>query len=127
MSKSRSVSGSVTGGTISIDASYAQELVEFWTGKYEQVKEELDQMKVCVPRCSPEDRRRISLTIGTTPTRKPPSLLRHHLEVVPATPMRGGPDPAQPRSSESRITGFPTPKAAHTSVSRPAKGLKWIL
>ena len=52
MFKSRSASRSVTGGTISIDASYAQELVEFWTGKYEQVKEELDQMKVCVPRHS---------------------------------------------------------------------------
>lgn len=52
MFKSRSASRSVTGGTISIDASYAQELVEFWTGKYEQVKEELDQMKVCVPRYS---------------------------------------------------------------------------
>ena len=55
MSKSRSVSRSVTGGTITIDASYAQELVEFWTGKYEQVKEELDQIKVRVPRCSSKD------------------------------------------------------------------------
>jgi len=73
MSKSRSVSRSVTGGTISIDASYAQELVEFWTGKYEQVKEELDQIKVRVLRCSS---RALSLTVGT---RKPPSLLHRHL------------------------------------------------
>jgi hypothetical protein len=50
MSKSRSVSRSVPGGSISVDASYAQELVEFWTKKYEQVKEELDQIKVRVPR-----------------------------------------------------------------------------
>ena len=50
MSKPRSVNRSVADRTISIDASYAQELVEFWTGKYEQVKEELDQIKVRVPR-----------------------------------------------------------------------------
>ena len=46
MSKSRSVSRSTSSGTISVDASYAQELVEFWTQKYEQVREELDQIRV---------------------------------------------------------------------------------
>jgi predicted nucleotidyltransferase len=50
MSKSRSVSRSVSSRTISVDASYAQELVEFWTQKYERVKEELDEVKARVPR-----------------------------------------------------------------------------
>lgn len=50
MSESRSVSRSVSCGTISIDASYAQELLDFWTKKYEQVKGELDQIKVGILR-----------------------------------------------------------------------------
>ena len=50
MPKSRSVSGSAFGGTINIDTNYAQELVDFWTQKYERVKEELDRIKVRVPR-----------------------------------------------------------------------------
>ena len=42
-------------GTISIDASYAQELLDFWMQKYEQVKGELDYVKVRVLRCNSED------------------------------------------------------------------------
>lgn len=51
MSKSRSVSRSVPAErTISVDPIYAQELIEFWMQKYEQVKEELDYTRVRVPR-----------------------------------------------------------------------------
>ena len=119
MSKSRSVSKSVNGSTISIDASYAQELVEFWTGKYEEVKEELNQIKVRGSQCSSNGHWFVSSTADAVFTRKPPLLLRHHLQVVPATATRGGgADPAPPRSSESRITSlrFPTPKATHSPV-----------
>ena len=55
MFKSRSVSRSASGGTVSIDASYAQDLLDFWMQKYEQVKGELDHVKVRVFRCNSED------------------------------------------------------------------------
>ena len=53
MSEYRSVSMSASGGKISVDASLAQELVEFLTRRYEQVKEELEQLKVRVSEAVP--------------------------------------------------------------------------
>ena len=112
MSKSRSVSRSTSSGTISVDASYAQELVEFWTQKYEQIREELDQIRVRVLRRNFENCWCVPLTDGIVITRMPPLLLHRHPEVALPTGMRrGGADPVPPRSSESRIIGFPTPNA----------------
>ena len=118
MSKLRSVSRPVLSGTISVDASYAQELVEFWTQKYERVKEELNQVKVRVPQCNSEDCWCISLTVAATFTRTLPLPLPHHLRqaLTTKTTRRGKADPAPPRSSESRITLFPTPKVTHPPV-----------
>ena len=53
MSEYRSVSMSASDGKISVDASLAQELVEFLTRRYEQVKEELEQLKVRVSEAVP--------------------------------------------------------------------------
>jgi len=35
--------------TIVIDSAYAQEIVEFWVHKYQQAKEEIDQLKARYP------------------------------------------------------------------------------
>jgi len=108
MSKSRGISKPVRCGTIRVDASYAEELVEFWTQKYEQVKEELDQIKVYGPRCDSEHRWPIFLTVATTLTRIPLLFLPRHLEVALAIgTRRESADPAPRRSSELRITDFP--------------------
>jgi len=106
MSKSSSVSRSVAGGTISVDASYAQELVEFWIDKYERVKGELDQTKVRVPPdATLKTAEYIPLTTATTLTRTPPLLLPRHLETALTTRATGrtGVDRAPSRSSKSRI------------------------
>ena len=109
MSQSRSISRSVSGGTISIDASYAQELLQFWIQKYEQAKGELDQIKVRVLRCNSEDCRYIPLTIAI---RRPPFLLPCRPERALTT--RARVYPAPPRRSESQTTGFPTPELIHS-------------
>ncbi|KAF9793156.1 hypothetical protein BJ322DRAFT_1016751 [Thelephora terrestris] len=46
MSKSRSNSRQVSEGTITVDARYGQELVEFWTQKYERAQEELNKVRL---------------------------------------------------------------------------------
>lgn len=106
MSQSRSVSRSVSGGTVSVDAGYAQDLLDFWVQKYEQVKRELDYIKVRMLRCNSEDRWRASqLPLKPRKLLFLPPLSRHLERALTTAIGRANPNPR--RRSESHDFRFP--------------------